>query len=278
VLCGWAGLALTGGGDAGTKGWVVAGGAGSNLRVGSRVGSGGGLAAAHRLHAGSEKARQEGGGQRICKQNRWDAQSDLCFLQWWALGLGQCRRWQMQELATLHRLTTTTIAAIMAAAARPPTTPPMMGPMLEPPPLLPPSVAAASLLASVSVAAASLSAGMAVSVAGAAASTAGWGSTGAPRPALTEPGTTVIPAGASRVNTVSVFRAATVASAFLVSMPAMTCTVSPASRRRPAGEAAETTLTTLHVAAGGRGERRKADATRLLSQKHSGRWTAAAEP
>jgi hypothetical protein len=40
----------------------------------------------------------------------------------------------------------------------------------------------------------------------------------------------------------------------LVSMPAMTCTVSPASRRRPAGEEAETTPTTLQVAAGRRSE------------------------
>ena len=163
-------------------------------------------------------------------------------------------RRKLQVLAPPLRLTMTTAATMMAAAARPPTTPPMMGAMLEPPPLLPLS-AAASLLVSVSVGAAlSVVVVAAAAVVGAGASVGGWGSTGAPSPALTEPGTTVMPAGASSVYTVSVFRAATVASAFLVSMPAMTCTVSPASRRRLAGEDEETTLTTLQVAAGSRGK------------------------
>jgi hypothetical protein len=54
LLCrgcsGRAGVALTGGGDASTKGGVVAGGAGSNLRISCRRGSSGGLAAANGLH------------------------------------------------------------------------------------------------------------------------------------------------------------------------------------------------------------------------------------
>lgn len=92
-------------------------------------------------------------------------------------------------------LTTKAMPPPMATTATTPTTAPTMAPVLEPPPpSLEPSVVGAEPSVALSVLPLGLpSAGAEPSVG------AGAGTKGAPRVALTEPGTTVMPAGESRV-------------------------------------------------------------------------------